>query len=90
MTMTNRILDIEGREALAELCHEQWSGWMQYLFEKCEENKDGTATIPKWAVERWSRQMKTKYRQLSENEQNSDRAEADRFLALITQTEVKD
>ncbi len=77
--------DTEDREALAELCHRQWSGWMRYLFTKCEENEDGTVTIPKWAVEGWSRQMETEYSQLSEDEQLSDRIEADKFLALIEQ-----
>lgn len=76
---------VEFREALAELCHKQWSGWMRYLFKKCEENEGGAVTIPKWAVKRWSRQMETKYSQLSEDEQNSDRIEADKFLALIEQ-----
>lgn len=77
--------DTENREALAELCHSQWSGWMRYLFMKCEENEDGTVTIPKWAAERWFRQMETEYSQLSEDERNSDRVEADKFLALIEQ-----
>ncbi len=77
--------DTEDREALAELCHRQWSGWMRYLFKKCEENEDGTVTIPRWAVKRWSRQMETEYSQLSEDERLSDRIEADKFLALIEQ-----
>jgi len=81
------------RERLAELCHEQWSGWMEYLFSKCVENKKTTEiagntydytslTIPSWAVERWGRQMKTPYKDLSEEEKESDRKEADKILAL--------
>ncbi len=77
--------DTENREALAELCHRQWSDWMRYLFKKCDKNEDGTVTIPKWAVGRWSRQMETEYSQLSEDEQLSDRIEADKFLILIEQ-----
>lgn len=34
------------------------------------------------AVDRWQRQMQTDYRELSGEEKDSDRAEADRFLAL--------
>lgn len=81
--MTNPTFDAEDREAIANLCHRQWSGWMKYLFEKCDRNEDGTVTIPKWAVERWSRQMDTDYSQLSEDEQNSDRTEADKFISVI-------
>lgn len=82
---TMQSFDTENKEALAELCHRQWSGWMRYLFTKCEENEDSTVTIPKWAVGRWSRQMETEYSQLSEDERNSDRVEAGKFLALIEQ-----
>jgi hypothetical protein len=34
------------REALAELAHEQWVGWMRYMFSKSQFNDDGTVTIP--------------------------------------------
>jgi len=71
------------RENLAALAHEQWSGWMEYLFEKSFKNEDGTVTMPKWAVDRWSRQMKTSYKDLSLQEQDSDRIEADKFLKVL-------
>jgi hypothetical protein len=75
------------REALAALAHEQWSGWMEYLFSKSQDNADGTVTIPAWAVERWKRQMTTPYAELPEAEKNSDRQEADRVLALLAEVE---
>jgi ribosome modulation factor len=71
------------RAALARLCHEQWSGWMSYLFSQCKKGRNGKLIIPAWAVERWKRQMEEPYDELPENEQDSDNAEADRFLALI-------
>lgn len=76
------------REKLAEYAHTAWSGWMVYLFEKCEGGGtvDGVepipVVIPGWAVERWQRQMNTPYADLPENEKESDRAEADRMLAI--------
>jgi hypothetical protein len=73
------------REKLADLCHRQWSGWMTYLYGKCSSNPDGTLTIPAWAVARWARQMSTKYEHLPEVEKESDREEADRFLALLAE-----
>jgi hypothetical protein len=75
------------REKFADLAHQQWSGWMEYLFEKSIKNEDGTVTIPKWAVDRWKRQIKTDYKDLSEAEQNSDRNEADKFLKLLKEGE---
>ncbi len=71
------------REALADLSHEQWSGWIRYLFEKSTRNADGTVTLPAWAVERWQRQMTTPYAALTPQEQTSDLVEADRMLAVI-------
>ena len=72
------------REKLANLEHERWAGWMKYLFSKCTFNEDGTATIPVWAVENWQRQMNTPYSELSEKEKESDRAEVDKTLVLLS------
>ena len=71
------------REELAELAHKQWSGWMDYLFSKCIAPTVGELIIPKWAVERWKRQANTPYEELSNDEKNTDRDEADKFLALF-------
>lgn len=70
-------------EELAAYAHRQWSGWMEYLFSKCSFNTDGTATIPEWAVDRWQRQIKTEYKDLSEDEKESDRKEARGMLQVI-------
>ena len=84
----------EMREKLAEYAHNQWSGWMEYLFSKCYtvyleptlQEPDGEAhlVIPKWAVDRWKRQMQTPYNDLSEEEKESDRKEADGMIAILT------
>jgi hypothetical protein len=71
------------KEGLAEYAHNQWSGWMEYLFEKSTKNEDGTVTIPKLAVERWERQVKTPYIELSEQEKESDRKEAEGMINII-------
>ncbi len=77
------------KEKIAELCHKQWSGWMEYLFSKCYhergqfDKETENMVIPSWAVERWKRQMKTPYSKLPEEEKNSDRNEAERFIALL-------
>jgi len=66
---------------------------MQYLFSKCYEiyleptlaEPDGekNLVIPKWAVDRWKRQMKTEYKYLSEGEKNSDREEAVKMMEIF-------
>lgn len=80
--MTERT-ETEMREQLAYYAHEAWSGWMAYLFSKSTLNADGTVTIPAWAAMRWTRQMTTRYPDLSEAEKASDRAEADKMLAIV-------
>jgi hypothetical protein len=70
------------RESLAAYAHDAWAGWMIYLFAQSDLNPDGTVTIPAWAVERWARQVTTRYADLPESEKESDRAEADKMLAL--------
>lgn len=70
------------REKLAELAHNQWAGWMEYLFFKSKQ-VDGCVIIPAWANERWRKQVATRYADLSEEEKDSDRNEADKFLAVF-------
>jgi hypothetical protein len=76
-------MDVEQIEQHADLEHEIWSSWMQYMFTKGTFNPDGTWTMPAWAVERWGRQMRTPYSDLSEREKESDREQVQKHLSLI-------
>jgi NTP pyrophosphatase (non-canonical NTP hydrolase) len=67
-------------ESLADLSHDQWVGWMKYLFSKSEKMPDGTVVIPASLVERWNRQVSLAYTHLTEKEKESDRKEARRML----------
>jgi len=77
------------KEILAEYAHNAWAGWMKYLFDKSVKNKNGTVTIPKWAVDRWMRQSKTKYHDLPEEEKDSDRSEADLMISIMQISTLK-
>ena len=85
----------ELREEVADLCHRQWSNWMKYIFTRCEEDEvepldddipwnTGNLVIPIEWVERWKRQVNTDYKNLSEEEKDSDRKEADKYIDLMT------
>ena len=77
-------MNVDLREELAALAHEQWSGWMRYMFSRTHgPYGDGYAVIPTEWVERWRRQMDTPYAELREDERESDRKEADRVLAVV-------
>ena len=75
------------RELLADLEHDRWSRWMEYLFNQCESAEILTGrkilVMPEWAVSRWGRQMETSYADLNEAEKESDRKEADYTLDLL-------
>ncbi len=84
---------MEKEEALAEYAHKAWAGWMEYLFEKsipykCGEVQgyEGAVLIPKWAVDRWKRQMTTAYCDLPEAEKDSDREEAKKNIEIFGAT----
>ena len=70
-------------EVLANYAHSAWSGWMLYMFNKSIRHDNGSVTIARELVDRWTRQINTKYKDLPENERESDRKEAREILSLI-------
>lgn len=70
-------------EKLAYIEHERWSDWQAYLFSVCDKNPNGSLTIPSFFVQKWERQINTRYTNLSEAEKESDRDQVKRYLYLI-------
>lgn len=77
MSLENKI------ESVSNRAHESWTGWMKYLFQKGTMNEDGSFTIDPEMVKRWTRQMNSKYEELSEKEKESDRIEAIHYLSIF-------
>lgn len=75
-------IDKKLMEELSSQEHKGWSSWMEHLFSKCVI-KNGETTIPFEFVERWKRQIKTNYFDLSEEEKESDRNEVRKFLSIM-------
>lgn len=66
-------------EALADLEHERWSGWEKYRSTaRTEEHPNGEMN-----VDRWVRQRRTAYANLSEEEKQSDRDQVMKTLAVL-------
>lgn len=76
--MNNDIIEI-----LSKVVHERWAHWQKYLHSVYKRNEDGSLTIPKEKVERWERQIKTEYKDLSEKEKDSDREQAYEYLKAL-------
>lgn len=83
------------KEQLADLEHDRWSKWQDYLHSKLiyHEIPSGEKKIAWYLLdpghyEHWSRQINTDYKELSEKEKDSDRIEAqktiDKIISLIT------
>ena len=81
--MSSHLTRAELREALANQEHDRWARWQSYLHGLCVKNDDGSLTIPTDKAERWQRQIRTPYEELSEREKGSDRKEANETLALL-------
>jgi len=84
--LTNRIIE-KLREDFAGQAHESWSGWMRYVFTKGNMNDDESFTIDAGSVKRWIRQIHTPYDELSEQEKDSDRTEAEKYLEILFKNE---
>lgn len=77
------------RENLADISHQIWSDWMEYLFSKCYANQNGSAIIPTSLVTRWRRQIETSYGELSPEEKNLDREQADKIIDQIEKWKLR-
>lgn len=79
----------KARERLAEYAHGSWIGWMEHLFSSSIAHNDGTVTIPRRVVDKWKRQMDTKYENLSDKEKLSDLKEANKIIDVVDDKESK-
>jgi len=74
----------------ADIEHTRWAKWQEYFFNKCEIETleyDGKKLLflPEELYNRWLKQIKTPYSELSEQEKESDRKEVRTYLPLIQQ-----
>lgn len=75
-------------EAVAAECHKQWSGWTEHFISKCSGDSTGFAVIlDRVWIDRWKRQIATEYKDLTEEEKESDRREARKILEALKKVE---
>lgn len=77
------------KEQLAAIQYKIWSHWMRYLFSVCVCNEDASITIPSDTAARWIKQMNTSYSDLSEQQKESDRHQADKVIAVLRGAKCK-
>ncbi len=70
-------------ESLAAIEHERWAHWQSYIHGKGVRQPDGSLVIPAEFVNRWEKQIATKYADLDDKEKESDREQVRRYLPVI-------
>lgn len=70
-------------DRLAEVEHERWSHWQRYMHSKGERQPDGSLVLPADLVSRWDVQIDTPYRDLNDEEKESDREQVRRYLPTV-------
>jgi hypothetical protein len=76
-------------EILAEKEHDRWAHWQKYMHERVYDSYESInphlKVIPTEDFNRWERQIKTQYSELSEKEKESDRNQVRKYLPIIEQ-----
>ena len=83
MNNTNKGVE-EIVEQMADIEHKRLSSWQKWMHECSTKNADGSLTIPADKVERWERQITTEYKDLPEEEKESDRKQVYPYMDIIT------
>ena len=60
-------------EWVSEIVHNQWANWAEYILDNMTEEN----------IKRWRRQIETSYEDLSEEEKDSDRYFAKKYVHLM-------
>jgi len=80
-------------EELADIEHQRWADWQKYLHSKLEysEYKDDAGVTHAVYIlgaddyEHWDKQIETSYKELTEEEKDSDRDQVMRYWDLVKQ-----
>ena len=79
--------DKELIEILADIEHKRWSNWQKYLHSKLKDEYIApnmlVKTMMRGDFEHWERQINTDYKDLSEQEKESDRKEVMQYLPVV-------
>lgn len=70
-------------EDLAAIEHQRWSAWQKYMHDHGALQPDGSLLLPSELVTRWEQQIRTPYKELSEEEKESDREQVRRYLPIV-------
>lgn len=67
----------------ANLEHDRWARWQNYLHTRLHKNIRGIYCLDDGLFEHWERQINTPYSELNEREKESDRKETRNYIPLL-------
>jgi hypothetical protein len=70
-------------EALAALEHDRWAHWQRYVHDQGQRQPDGSLMLPADLVDRWERQINTRFENLTTEEKESDREQVRKYFPLL-------
>lgn len=70
-------------DRFAEVEHQRWAHWQQYMYSHCKRLEDGSLVIPPDLASRWQIQIETPYGALTEREKESDREQVRKYFPLL-------
>lgn len=81
-------------ERVADAVHDVWANWMKYMLSQGHVSTVNPGagglypnveqwTMPSEKLKRWTRQMNTPYKELSEEEKESDREIALKYIEMV-------
>lgn len=73
---------------VANMSHIIWSNWIRYMLPRCSVDKKNNFIIPKDLIERWYKQSCINYKDLTNEEKQSDIEIALKYLKLIDDNKV--
>lgn len=76
-------------DELAAIEHGRWAHWQRYVHDKGQRQTDGSIILPADLVDRWERQISTEYKDLTNEEKESDREQVRKYLPLLTRWLLK-
>jgi hypothetical protein len=70
-------------DQFAEVEHQRWAHWQQYMHSHCTRLDDGSLVIPPELAARWQTQIETPYHALTEREKESDRDQVRKYFPIL-------
>lgn len=94
LILKDKEMNAQLKESLAEVQHDIWSAWLQNMLSNAKINgapddEFVILTIPREKLNKWKEQIDKKYSELSEDEKDLDRLQAEKVIQALWGTKIE-